>query len=226
MKKINATILTIAIAAAGCQVGAKDVPLNTDQQKASYAIGQQIGRQMKSQGVKVDVDALAMSISDALAGKKSRLTEEEMQKAMQSMQEAVMKEQAEEGKKNREKGEAFLKENMKKQGVKTTKSGLQYEVIKEGKGASPKASDKVKVHYRGTLLDGTEFDSSYARNAPAEFPLNAVIPGWTEGLQLMKPGALYKLYVPGDLAYGERGRPSIPSNSVLIFEVELLEILK
>jgi len=125
-----------------------------------------------------------------------------------------------------EKGEAFLKDNAKKEGVKTTASGLQYKVLKEGNGKSPKATDTVQVNYRGTLIDGKEFDSSYKRNEPAEFPLNGVIPGWTEGVQLMKEGAKYQFTIPSKLAYGERGTPGgpIPGNATLIFEIELLKV--
>ena len=126
-----------------------------------------------------------------------------------------------------EKGEEFLKENAKKEGVKTTASGLQYKVIKEGEGKSPKATDTVSVHYRGTLLDGTEFDSSYKRNEPTQFPLNRVIKGWTEGVQLMKEGAKYQFFIPSQLAYGERGTPGGPigPNETLIFDIELLKVL-
>ena len=135
-----------------------------------------------------------------------------------------MAEQAAE--KNIEAGLAYLEENGKKEGVVTTESGLQYEVLEEGEGASPEATDMVKVHYRGTLLDGTEFDSSYKRGEPAEFPLNRVISGWTEGVQLMKEGAKYRFHIPSELAYGARSTGAITPNSTLIFDVELLEVVK
>jgi FKBP-type peptidyl-prolyl cis-trans isomerase FkpA len=132
---------------------------------------------------------------------------------------------AEAGTKSKKVGEDFLAGNKSKEGVKTTPSGLQYKVLKEGKGAKPKATDVVKVHYRGTLVDGTEFDSSYKRGEPIEFPLNGVIKGWTEGVQLMTPGSKYQFFIPSELAYGEEGRPpTIPGNSALIFEVELIEV--
>jgi FKBP-type peptidyl-prolyl cis-trans isomerase FkpA/FKBP-type peptidyl-prolyl cis-trans isomerase FklB len=203
---------------------AKSVNLQTDEEKVSYAIGQQIGGNMKSQGIAVNTTVLAASIEDALAGKPARMKPEEMQAAMMKMRESMMAKQDAAGKENKEKGDSFLAENKKKPNIKVTASGLQYEVITEGKGNSPKATDTVKVHYAGTLLDGTKFDSSYDRNEPAEFPVGGVIRGWTEALQLMKPGSKYKLAIPSDLAYGPQGRPSIPPNSVLLFEVELLEV--
>jgi FKBP-type peptidyl-prolyl cis-trans isomerase len=172
---------------------------------------------------------LSEGIEDALSGKESRLSEEEMgsslsnlrQKSMTAMQEAL-KEQAE---KNLVEGEKFLTENKTKEGVKTTASGLQYKIIEEGKGPSPKAGDTVTVNYRGTLIDGTQFDSSYDRGQPATFPLTGVIPGWTEALQMMKKGSKWELYIPPDLAYGDRGAGNrIPPNSTLIFEVELISI--
>ena len=202
----------------------KSVNLQTDDEKVSYAIGQQIGGNMKSQGISVNTGVLSASIEDALAGKPSRMKPEEMQAAMMKMRESMMAKQDAAGKENKDKGDKFLEENKKKPTVKVTASGLQYEVITEGKGNAPKATDTVKVHYAGTLIDGTKFDSSYDRNEPAEFPVGGVIRGWTEALQLMKPGAKYKLAIPSDLAYGPQGRPSIPPNSVLLFDVELLEV--
>jgi len=227
---MNKKLLTVALAASFTAVvaHAADSSLNTDKKKLSYAIGQQIGtqvaRQIKGSGVDIDAAVLAQSIQDAIAGKKSKLTPEQMQAAMTKANEVAQAKMEVAGKENKAKGEKFLAENKTKAGVKTTASGLQYQVIKEGTGASPKETDTVKVHYRGTLIDGTQFDSSYDRNEPAQFPLNQVIKGWTEGLQLMKVGGKMKLFVPSELAYGVSGRPGIPPNSVLVFDVELLEI--
>lgn len=230
MNKIKISTLLVIPALmgfAGCNKdGGKDVKLDNDKAKLSYVIGQQIGRNLKGQKIDVDAHVLAASIDDVMAGRESRISQGDMMAVMQKAQADAQSKQEGEGKENKEKGEKFLAENKNKPGVKTTKSGLQYEVIKEGKGASPKATDVVKVHYSGTLIDGTKFDSSYDRGEPAEFPLNGVIPGWTEGLQLMKVGGKNKLYIPSDLAYGPQGRPSIPGNSTLIFEVELIEIVK
>ena len=159
-----------------------------------------------------------------------KFTPQEIQQIAQQGEEVLRAKQQEMAQKaaqdNIEAGAAYLEENAKKDGVTTTDSGLQYEVLEEGEGASPAAEDIVKVHYRGTLLDGTEFDSSYKRGEPAQFPLNQVIPGWTEGVQLMKEGAKYRFHIPSDLAYGERATGSITPNSTLIFDVELLEIVE
>src|SRR5579859_65224 len=203
---------------------AKKAGLTTDKKKLSYTIGQQIGRQIKGSGLDIDPAVLAQSIDDVVKGKEPKLSPEEMQAVMSNASQAAKAKLEVAGKENRTKGDKFLADNKSKSGVKTTASGLQYQVLKEGGGASPKETDTVKVHYRGTLIDGTQFDSSYDRNEPAQFPLNGVIKGWTEGLQLMRVGGKSKLFVPSDLAYGPQGRPGIPPNSVLVFEVELIEI--
>jgi len=202
----------------------------TEMEKVSYIIGTQIARQFKSQEIEINLDTLLMGLKDALGGDKLVLGQSEMktvydgwQKKMRAKQAAK---QAKETAENLAAGTAFLEANKAKEGVKVLPSGLQYKVITEGTGNTPTADDKVKTHYRGTLIDGTEFDSSYKRNKPAEFPVKGVIKGWTEALQLMKEGGKWELYIPANLAYGERGRPSIPANSTLIFEIELLEIVK
>jgi FKBP-type peptidyl-prolyl cis-trans isomerase len=197
---------------------------NSDQEKYSYSIGYQFAKNLKQQNVEVDIASLKTAISDATAGKESQVKDDEMQRVMQKMYEERSAKMAAEGQDNLKKSKEWLEANKSKEGVKVTPSGLQYKIITEGEGAKPKDSDTVVVHYKGTLIDGTEFDSSYKRNQPAEFPLKAVIPGWTEGLQLLKKGGKANLFIPPELAYGERGRPSIPANSALIFEVELLDI--
>ncbi len=195
--------------------------------KVSYFIGRNIAGNMKQQGFKPLMDQLAAGMNDTFEGKEPKFNDKELQAAMETFQTAMMavseKKRAEAGKA----GEQYLVDNAKKAGVKTTASGLQYEVLKAGEGAKPAATDTVKVHYKGTLISGEEFDSSYSRNEPATFPLNGVIPGWTEGVQLMNKGAKFKFTIPGKLAYGERGSaPKIGPNETLVFEVELLDIVK
>ncbi len=197
--------------------------------KTSYAIGWQAGAAFKAQGVEIEEADFLDGLRAALSGGESKWTEAEMMAAMQELQREMMaKQQAaaeEQSKVNVTAGEEFLASNKEREGVTTTASGLQYEVITGGDGPSPAATDTVTVHYRGTLIDGTEFDSSYARNAPATFALNQVIPGWTEGVQLMSVGSKFKFYVPSELGYGMRGAgPKIGPGAALIFEVELLEI--
>lgn len=199
--------------------------LKSDKGQASYAIGQQIGKNLKAQNIDVDPKTLAASLADAAQGK-SEMKDEDIQKAMMKLQEMAMKKQAEEGETNKKKSADFLEKNKTAEGVKVTASGLQYQVMTEGTGPVPKKEDTVKCHYTGTLIDGTKFDSSVDRGQPAEFPVAGVIPGWTEALQMMKVGSKYKLFIPPELAYGPAGRPGIPANSALIFEVELLEIVK
>lgn len=200
---------------------------STDSQKVGYAIGYDMGRNLKEVADDLDLASFNQGVKEAFEGKDSAITEEQMrtlvQDYMTKKQEEMMKKLEEKAKQNKADGEKFLAENAKKEGVKTTESGLQYKVIREGAGESPKATDTVVVNYEGKLIDGKVFDSSYERGEPISFPLNQVIPGWTEGLQLMKPGAEYELYIPSDLAYGEAGNPEIEPNSVLIFKVELLD---
>jgi len=204
--------------------------LKTETEKVSYIIGTQIARNFKAQNVEVDLDKLMMGLKDALNGDKLVMSQDEMTKVytawQQKMRAKIAAKKKKEAAENLAAGTAFLEANKAKEGVKVLPSGLQYKVIREGTGNTPTADDKVKTHYRGTLIDGTEFDSSYSRNKPAEFPVKGVIKGWTEALQHMKEGAKWELYIPANLAYGERGRPNIPPNSTLIFEIELLEIVK
>ncbi len=201
-----------------------------DMDKVSYVIGLTAGKDMKIQGIELRPDAFMKGLNDGLSGTKPSLTEAETQQIVTSFRaEMAAKKEAEmkrRGGENRKKEEAFLAENKSKEGVRTLPSGLQYKVIKEGDGKKPTPQDSVTVNYRGTLLDGTEFDSSYRRNQPATFPLGGVIPGWTEALQLMKTGSKYQIFIPSKLAYGEAevGGGAIPPNSTLIFEVELLSV--
>ncbi len=219
--------LTIGIAAVALVGGIGcEKKLDTDQRKASYAIGQQIGQNLKNQNIEFDADVLAMSIKEASTGKTSKLKPEEMQQALMKLQEGIMKKQTEVGEKNKTDGMAYLEKNKTQPGVKTTASGLQYIVVEEGKGKSPTEKDTVKAQYKGTLITGEQFDSSYDRGQPAEFPVSGVIKGWTEALQMMKIGGKVKLFIPPELGYGPSARPGIPANSVLVFDVELVDIVK
>ncbi len=207
----------------------KQGELATDNQKLSYALGLDLGSYLKTLGEELDLDVLHKGLLDSYNGNKQLMTREEtaqiQQQFAQKQQEKQIKETLEMITANNKAAEDFLKENGTKEGVLTTDSGLQYKVISQGEGPKPKAEDMVKVHYRGTLLDGSEFDSSYARNEPAVFPLNQVIPGWTEAVQLMNVGSKYQLFLPPNLAYGDRGAPPvIEPGSMLIFDVELLGI--
>lgn len=222
--------LMICAAFVATSVYADDSALKTDKDKVSYSIGHGLGTNLKGQGVEVNIDQLAKGVKDALGNAKPMMSQADMEKTMTDLRTKMMAQQQEKtktiGAKNKVEGEAFLAKNKSASGVKTLASGLQYKVIKDGTGKMPKATDKVSVNYRGTLLDGTEFDSSYSRGTPAEFPVNGVIPGWTEALQLMKEGAKWKLFIPASLAYGEQGAGGvIGPNAVLVFEVELLKVL-
>lgn len=200
--------------------------------KLSYALGLNMGLQFQNMNLdgKLVIEDFAAAVGDIMQGRQPKVSVDEAQTILSTFFENLEKEQqaaaAEAGKAAKADGEKFLAENAKKAGVTVTKSGLQYEVITEGTGRSPKATDTVRCHYHGTLIDGTVFDSSYQRNAPADFGLNQVIPGWTEGVQLMKEGAKYRFYIPYNLAYGEHGAPgAIPPYAALIFDVELIKVL-
>jgi FKBP-type peptidyl-prolyl cis-trans isomerase len=226
---VRAVVILMCLVLAGSPVfGAEKTELKTEKDKLSYALGADMGGNLKKFEIEIDADLYAKGMKDALSGSNVLLTDQEIRALIMTLQKDVQTKQQEkmkaQGEKNKKDGETFLDENKKKEGVKTLPSGLEYKVITEGKGASPKATDTVTVHYKGTLIDGTEFDSSYKRNTPATFPVNGVIKGWTEALQLMKEGSKWQLFIPANLAYGESGRPGIPPNSVLIFEVELIKV--
>ncbi len=201
-------------------------------QKASYCIGVTIGRDFLNQDLDLDSEQLLQGLRDALSGSKPRIADEEMEQILNEFRTQLAAQQQSKarmaGETNKKEGAAFLAANAKKEGVKTTKSGLQYQVLKEGTGASPKATDVVTVHYRGKLINGTEFDSSHKNGQPTTYPVRRFIPGWVEGLQLMKVGGSMRLFVPSELAYGESPQPGspIPPNAVLIFDMELLGIEK
>jgi FKBP-type peptidyl-prolyl cis-trans isomerase FklB len=202
----------------------KSPQLKDQKDKVSYSIGLNIGFNLGRQNVQVNPDVLAAGIKDAIAGK-PQLNTDQVKEVMATFEKDMQQKQKAAGEKNASEGAKFLEENKKKEGVKATASGLQYKVLKEGAGPQPKETDTVTVNYRGTLINGTEFDSSYKRGQPATFPLNGVIKGWTEGLQLMKTGSKYQFFVPANLAYGDRNvGPDIAPNSTLIFEVELIGV--
>ena len=212
------------------RASAQDGP-STMEDRASYAIGYNLGRTLRDQGVEIDLGLVTDGVNDGFGGNATLLTPEEMQTALAELQQAVQtrmsRQKEEQGAMNQQQGAAFLAGNGDREGVTTTASGLQYEVLEAGSGDQPGATDTVTVHYRGTLIDGSQFDSSYDRGQPAQFPLNRVIAGWTEGLQLMSVGSKYKLYVPSDLGYGAAGTGAdIGPHATLIFEVELISIDK
>ncbi len=226
---LRVMVAALFVLAAG-SAGAQEKPVLKDQKgKISYIIGIDIGGNFKKQSIDIDPEILIRGIKDGLSGAKPLLSEQEarevmaaFEQEMKAKQETIQKAA---GEKNKKEGEVFLAENKKKEGVKTLPSGLQYKVIKPGTGKKPAATDTVTTHYRGTLINGTEFDSSYKRGKPATFPVNGVIPGWTEALQLMEEGAKWQLFLPPNLAYGERGAGQvIGPNATLIFEVELISI--
>lgn len=218
----------------GCNSGADNIgdpDLNNSVDSVSYSLGYQNGSFLNEQGMgDIDVQTMMAGLRDALKENDAKLSQAEMMSSVQRFQmQARQKQQAQQQKlaqENKKKGDEFLAKNKNKEGVRTTESGLQYKVLEEGSGPSPSATDSVTVHYEGTLIDGTVFDSSYERGEPVTFPLNGVIPGWTEGVQLMKEGATYRFFIPGELGYGMRTQPGskIGPNETLIFKVELLEV--
>lgn len=206
--------------------------LATEKDQVSYMVGMALAKQLEPMKDEIDVDTISKAIKTSLSGGKLLMTEEQAQKVGetfgQKMQAKQLAKMMADAKTNLEAGQKFLAENAKKPGVQSTPSGLQYQVITEGKGAKPKSGDVVRVHYKGSLLDGKVFDSSYDRGQPVVFPLDQVVPGWQEGLQLMPVGSKYKLWIPANLGYGEKGTPGGPigPNSTLVFEVELIDIVK
>jgi len=205
-------------------------PATAPMDKVSYFIGTRIGgdiaQNFKSQGLELDLDNFLQAIRDQFEGKPSKFKEEELTAAMEAFEKVMVAKQANKAGEAKSSGQKFLAENAKRPEVTTTPSGLQYEVIKKAEGPKPAVTDSVSVHYHGTFVDGKVFDSSVERNEPASFPLQGVIKGWTEGLQLMNVGSKFKFYIPSDLAYGDEGRPGIPGGSTLVFDVELLNIVK
>ncbi|PWU12956.1 MAG: hypothetical protein C5B49_15415 [Bdellovibrio sp.] len=222
-KVLGLGLASTLLVSLGCE---KKPKLDSDNSRASYAIGQQIGTNLKNQNIELDKDALAISIKDVLEGKPSRLKPEEIQQALQKLQEMMNKKQQAAAEENKKKGVAFLEQNKAAPGIKVFPSGLQVKIESEGSGKTPTNEDVVKAHYKGALIDGKVFDSSYDRGQPAEFPVSQVIKGWTEALTSMKVGTKAKLFIPPELGYGPADRPGIPGNSVLVFDVELLDIVK
>ncbi|BCO09928.1 peptidyl-prolyl cis-trans isomerase [Desulfolithobacter dissulfuricans] len=229
MKYIVYGLVALLLTAGVAVAGEKKVELKSDSEKLSYSMGLELGSYFKSLGEDLRLEFVKKGLEDAFNGNKPLLTAEEIA-AIQDQFAARQREKQvklvmEMAKKNRAAAEKFLAENKKKEGIQTTSSGLQYKVIKKGTGPRPKSTDTVKVHYRGSLLNGSEFDSSYKRNEPMVFQLNQVIPGWQEALGLMNVGSTYEVYLPPDLAYGDQGAPPvIEPGSLLIFQVELLGI--
>lgn len=230
-------LLVSLIASAALVAGCKEEPkkqddstkLQTLEQKASYIIGQNMGKNLQQNGFALENDSFLLALNDLKSGTAARIPEEEVQKIMGELQTKIMAKKEEEQKKasevNSAAGKKYLEENKAKEGVQVTASGLQYKIITAGTGVKPKATDTVSVHYTGKLTDGTEFDSSRKHgDQPVSFPVNGVIPGWTEALQLMPQGSKWELVIPSELAYGPAGQGPIPAASTLVFEVELLEV--
>ncbi|MFQ5538233.1 MAG: FKBP-type peptidyl-prolyl cis-trans isomerase [Gemmatimonadota bacterium] len=230
MRLSTLVVLAVVAVLPACQQGGT-ASLDTENQKASYAIGLDMGRNLKPAQGRLDVKAFMRGLEDAMADREPALGEEELQAALQAFGDSIRAAQEEEraasAEKNLEEGKAYLEENAAREGVVTTESGLQYEVLQEGEGDRPGPDDTVTIQYRGMLLDGTEFDSSYERGQPATFPVGQVIPGFSEALQLMREGSKFRVVIPAELAYGPQGAGGeIGPNATLIFEIELLEVKK
>jgi FKBP-type peptidyl-prolyl cis-trans isomerase FkpA len=229
MKHIFLMIITVTVFCtgfSGCKAKSKSEAASAGSigKEASYALGMNFGSQLKEGSIDPDWDEFLQGMKDYLYDNKPRYTMEEASQIFYKAYNDKLERQAED---NKQEGIAFLEKNRQKTGINTTASGLQYEVLIQGNGPKPSINDTVRVHYKGSLLNGTEFDSSYTRNYPEEFPLNMVVPGWSEGLQLMNVGSHYRLFIPSELGYGEEGAGShVPPNSTLIFEVELLDIVQ
>jgi FKBP-type peptidyl-prolyl cis-trans isomerase FklB len=203
-----------------------EVQLSTDETRVSYGIGRQLGGQLRDNPPPgVSLEAILVGLTDAFRGHESRVSEEELNASFKVIRDIMQAEQQAKAEAAAGEGKAYLAENAKRAEITTTASGLQYEVLSTGEGTKPAGDSTVRVHYHGTLTDGTVFDSSYNRGEPAEFPVNGVIAGWTEALQLMPAGSKWRVHVPSELAYGAQGVGSIPPHSVLVFDVELLEVL-
>ncbi len=220
-------IAGLIVALAGCAGAGEDTKLDLKDQKnrVSYSIGVSIANSLKREQMNLNADAIAVAIKDVMSGAKLRLSDEEMQSSLMALQKQASDQATQMAAKNKDAGAAFLAANKAKEGVTTTASGLQYKILKKGEGKTPTATDRVTAHYRGTLIDGTEFDSSYKRGQPTQFPVGGVIQGWQEALQMMPVGSKWQLVVPPNLGYGEHGAGGvIGPNAVLVFEVELVSI--
>ncbi|PVZ20786.1 MULTISPECIES: FKBP-type peptidyl-prolyl cis-trans isomerase [unclassified Pseudomonas] len=224
--RLAAAIALVGLVLAGCDKQTSSVELKTPAQKASYGIGLNMGKSLAQEGMDdLDSKAVALGIEDAVGKKEQKLKDDELVQAFADLQKRAEERMAKKSEQALADGKKFLEENGKKDGVTTTASGLQYQVIKQGDGPQPKPTDVVTVHYTGKLTDGTTFDSSVDRGSPIDLPVSGVIPGWVEGLQLMHVGEKIKLFIPSDLAYGAQSpSPAIPANSVLVFDLELLGI--
>jgi FKBP-type peptidyl-prolyl cis-trans isomerase FklB len=224
--RLAAAVALVGLVLAGCDSQTSDITLETPAQKASYGIGLNMGKSLAQEGMDdLDSNAVAQGIEDAIGKKEQRLKDEELIEAFAFLQKRAEERMVALSEESAKAGKKFLEDNAKRDGVTTTASGLQFEVVKKADGAQPKATDVVTVHYEGKLTDGSVFDSSVERGSPIDLPVSGVIPGWVEGLQLMHVGEKYKLYIPSELAYGEQSpTPAIPANSVLVFDLELIAI--